>query len=401
MDDTLRAPAMPQPEMIDEITVDDDGLPHIVSEPDAAQVFDEFTRRGWTDGLPIIPPTEPRVRAMLAATQRAPDEVLGEMPPSQQEITVELVAINAVMAGCVPEQLPLALAIIEAALEPTFNLRMALVTTVSTWPVAIVNGPIVKELSLNHGWGILGSGFRSNATIGRVLTLCATTIGGIRPGFGENKPTCTPLRYGLCLAEDEEVSGLLPIHVERGFKPEDSVVTLIELTNPVMLHFPRTTAAASAVGWLSAIASPIAQIVATAGAAPDIGREGSKQLLMIPPVMAQRLVKDGWSKDDIRHFLYENARMPRAEIHRRRTHPSMPQDVTETEINIRYDTVPRWVRAQMLEPAHTVLNEMVPVMREPEDLLLLVGGAREETCQGAFFPGHDHWQEVVSKKIET
>ncbi|MBI2907139.1 MAG: hypothetical protein HYX92_05725 [Chloroflexi bacterium] len=387
-------------EVIEEAHADQDGFVHVVSEPDAEVVFEEFVKRGWTDGLPIIPPTARRVRAMLAHTKRPPSEVLGQMPPSEEDITVESVAVNAVMAGCAPEYFPLALAAVEASLDPKFNLRKAVTTTVSTWPLMIVNGPIIKELSLNHGWGVLGSGFRSNATIGRVLTLCVTTVGGLRPGFGENKPTCTPLRYGLCIAEDEEASGLLPLHVELGFKRDESVVTLIELTNPMMLHFPKITFAASAVGWLSVIARPIAECAATAGAGAEIGREGTKQLLMIPPVMAQRLAQDGWSKDDVRHFLYENARVPRAEILRRRVHPSMAKDITDTSLGLRYETVPRWVRAQMMEPEHTILNEMVPVWREPEDLLIIVSGARIPACQGAFFAGHDHWQEAISRRIE-
>lgn len=401
MDIKLRSRRILGQEAIEEVQADRDGLITLSTEPDAERVFEEFVRNGWTDGLPIIPPTERRVRRMLEHTRRSPDEVLGKMPPVEVDITVELVAINAVMAGCAPEYFPLVLAAMEAALDPKFNLRQAISTTFSSWPVMIVNGPIIKELSLNHSWGILGSGFRPNATIGRVLTLCATSVGGLRPGFSENKPTGTPLRYGLCIPEDEEASDLVPLHVERGFKRADSVVTLVELANPISLAFPRTTFAASPVGWLGAIARSVAEGILTESAGPEIGREGTKHLLMIPPLIAQKLAKDGWTKDDIRHFLYENARMPRAEIHRRRTHPSMPQDVIDTELGIRYETVPRWVRAQMMEPSDTIMNEMVPVMREPEDLLILVGGARVQNCMGQLFPGHDHFQEAVSRKIET
>ncbi|MBI2909810.1 MAG: hypothetical protein HYX92_19395 [Chloroflexi bacterium] len=400
MDMKLQSRRILAQETIEDVQPDKDGQITLVSEPDAERVFEEFVRRGWTDGLPIIPPTERRVRRMLEHTRRAPDEVLGKMPPVDVDITAELVAINAVMAGCAPEYFPLVLAAVDAALDPKLNFRQAITTTFTSWPVMIVNGPIVRELSLNHGWGVLGSGFRPNATIGRVLTLCATSVGGLRPGLSENKGTSTPLRYGLCIAEDEEASGLTPLHVERGFDPDDSVVTLMEVANPVTLAYPKVTHSATPVGWLGAIARSVAEAILAESAGPEIGREGTKHLFMVPPLMAQKLAKDGWMKDDVRHFLYENARMPRAEIHRRRTHPGMPQDFIDEELRIRYETVPRWVRAQMMEPEHTVLNELVPMMREPEDLIIVVAGARVVNCMGQIFPGHDHFQQAVSRKVE-
>ncbi|MBI2908422.1 MAG: hypothetical protein HYX92_12315 [Chloroflexi bacterium] len=401
MNVNLQARRILKEEAIVEASVDKDGLIAVLSEPDAERVFEEFINMGWADGLPIIPPTERRVLRMLEQTKRSPDEVLGKMPPVEVDVTVELIAINAVMAGCAPEYFPLVLAAMEAALDPRFNLRQAICTAFTSWPVMIVNGPAIKELSLNHGWGVLGSGFRPNATIGRALTLCATSVGGLRPGFGENKHIGTPLRYGLCIAEDEEASDLLPLHVELGFNREDSVLSLVELANPVTLHSPTSTASASPAGWLGAIARSVAEAILIESAGPEFGREGTKQLLIVPPLMAQKLAKDGWTKDDIRHFLYENARVPRAEIHRRRTHPTISPDVIDTELKLRYETVPRWVRAQMTEPADTALNDLIPMMRKPEDLLIIAVGPRISNCQGAIFPGHDHFQEVVSRKIET
>ncbi|MFC1986313.1 hypothetical protein ACFLUK_03015 [Chloroflexota bacterium] len=389
-------------EVVEELKADEEGRVTVTLEPDVGEVFDEFMKCGWTDGLPIVPPTEQRVSAMLQHCSRSPSEVLGAYPPLDAEMTVELAAINAVMAGCAPEYFPVVLAAVEAALEPAFNLREATVTTVSTWPMIIVNGPVVKQLSINHGWGILGSGFRPNVTIGRTLTLCGATVGGLRPGITENKPISTPMRHGLCIAEDDEASGLLPLHVEQGFKREDSVVTLIEVSSPCDFRFPEATTGATGVGWLSAIARPLAEIIATIGAGPEIGREGSKQLLMIPPFVARRLVEDGWTKNDIKHFLHENARISRHEINRRRYHATTSKDISEGFFKLRYTSplVPRWVRAMIMEPDHTILNEFIPLWREPEDLAVIVGGARDVTCMGAIFPGHDHNQQIVCKKVE-
>ena len=138
--------------------------------------------RGWTDGLPVTPPTDQRVIAMLKGTSRKPDDIVGGIPPNLAECTVEKVAINAVMAGCRPEYMPVLLAAIEAALEPVFTLHGVLATTYFSGPVIIVNGPVVKRIGMNSGINALGQGNRANATIGRALNLIVRNVGGGRPG---------------------------------------------------------------------------------------------------------------------------------------------------------------------------------------------------------------------------
>jgi hypothetical protein len=138
-------------------------------------------QRGWTDGLPVVPPTDERVLRMLSGTKRGPGEVIGRMPPNLAECTVEKVAINAVMAGCKPEYMPVLLAALEAALEPLFTLHGVLATTYFSGPIVIVNGPVARRIGMNSGINALGQGNRANATIGRALNLIVRNVGGGRP----------------------------------------------------------------------------------------------------------------------------------------------------------------------------------------------------------------------------
>jgi len=182
--------------------------------------------RGWSDGLPVIPPTPVRVYRMLQGTTRDPDEVLGEMPPDLNPITVEKVAINAVMAGCKPEYMPVVLAVVEAALIPEFCMHGLLCTTYFSSPVVIVNGPVSRRIGMNSGGNALGQGNRANATIGRTLQLIVRNVGGGVPGGIDRATLGTPGKYTFCFAEDESNPEWQPLHVARGFAREDSVVTL-------------------------------------------------------------------------------------------------------------------------------------------------------------------------------
>ncbi len=182
--------------------------------------------RGWTDGLPVVPPTEKRVRRMLQGSQRATDEIVGIVPPNRVPCTVAKVAINAVMAGCKPEYLPVALAAVEAACMDVFCMHGLLATTYFSGPVVIVNGPITKAIGMNAGLNVLGQGNRANATIGRTLQLVIRNIGGGRPGGVDRATFGNPGKYTFCFAEDEEGSPWEPLSVERGFKEGASTVTL-------------------------------------------------------------------------------------------------------------------------------------------------------------------------------
>jgi hypothetical protein len=182
--------------------------------------------RGWTDGLPVVPPTEARVLRMLEGTTRAPDELVAIVPPDLVECRVEKVAINAVMAGCLPEYLPVVLAAVEAACTDTFNMHGLLATTWFSGPMAVVNGPVARSIGMNWGVNALGQGNRANATVGRALQLVIRNVGGGRPGEIDRATLGQPGKYTFCFAEDEDGSPWEPLSVERGFPAGSSTVTL-------------------------------------------------------------------------------------------------------------------------------------------------------------------------------
>jgi hypothetical protein len=188
--------------------------------------------RGWSDGLPVVPPTEARVLRMLEGTVRAPDEVVAEVPPDLVACTVEKVAINAVMAGCRPEYLPFVLATVEAACTSEFNMHGLLATTYFSGPVVIANGPLATAVGMNSGVNALGQGNRANATIGRALQLVVRNVGGGRPGEVDRATLGNPGKYTFCFAEDESGSPWEPLHVERGLAADSSAITLFPGEGP-------------------------------------------------------------------------------------------------------------------------------------------------------------------------
>lgn len=193
--------------------------------------------RGWSDGLPVVPPTEARVAAMLAGTTRAPDELVAVVPPTLAECTVEKVAVNAVMAGCRPEYLPVVLAAVEAACTDTFNMHGLLCTLWFSGPIVIVNGPIRRRIGMNTDKNALGQGNRANSTIGRALQLVIRNVGGGKPGIGgiDRSALGSPSKVGWCFAEDEEglPDGWPPLSVSRGFEPDRDTVTLFAGHGPI------------------------------------------------------------------------------------------------------------------------------------------------------------------------
>ncbi len=182
--------------------------------------------RGWSDGLPLVPPTEERVLRMLSGTSRDPQEVIGLVPSDLVPATVEKIAINAVMAGCKPEYLPVVLAAVEAVLDEPFAMHGVLATTMYVGPVVIVNGPIRRAIGMNARGNALGQGNRANATIGRALQLVIRNIGGGRPQEVDRATLGNPGKYTYCFAEDEENSCWEPLSVERGIAPGKSAVTV-------------------------------------------------------------------------------------------------------------------------------------------------------------------------------
>lgn len=182
--------------------------------------------RGWTDGLPITPPTDLRVARMLAGTDRKPDEIIGLVPPNLVPLTVEKAAINAVMAGCRPDYLPVVIGAIEASLEPEFAMHGLLCTLAFSGPMIVVNGPVARRIGMNSGGNALGQGNRANATIGRAFQLIIRNVGGGRPGEIDRSVLGQPGKYTFCFAEDESDDDWTPLSQARGVAPGRSAVTL-------------------------------------------------------------------------------------------------------------------------------------------------------------------------------
>jgi hypothetical protein len=223
------------PNLADELRVRFEGGVLRSRRIEIAELEDEMESlfdRGFTDGLPVVPPTPARVLRMLEGTTRAPDEVVAVVPPDLVPVTVEKVAINAVMAGCKPEYLPVVLACVEAACTDEFNMHGVLATTMPVGPVVIVNGPIRQALGMNSGGNVLGQGNRANSTIGRALQLVIRNVGGGRPGEVDRAAHGNPGKLSFCFPEDEEGSPWTPLHVARGHDPGASTVTLFAGEGP-------------------------------------------------------------------------------------------------------------------------------------------------------------------------
>jgi hypothetical protein len=271
-------------------------------EDDLEQINRAYYMRGWTDGLPIIPPTEARVRRMLEGTTRAAQEVLGRIPPRWGEVTVEKVAINAVMAGCLPAYMPVLITAIEAMLEPQFNLYGIQATTHPVAPLLILNGPLAQALEVNSGYNAYGPGWRANATIGRAIRLILLNIGGGIPGKGDRSTQGSPGKYSYCIAENEARNPWTPLHVERGFPPDTSTVTVWGGEGPHNINDHVSQSAAN-------LLTTVADTAATMGM-NNLYLNDTEMLIALGPEHAATIAADGWSKEDVQKFLFEQARVP-------------------------------------------------------------------------------------------
>lgn len=279
--------------------------PVVSSEPvEGPASFEEasafFYEKGWTDGLPIIPPTEEAVQRMLAYTDREHQEVIGEVPPRWGKATVERIAINAVMAGCRPEYLPIIIHATEILARPEFDIFSAQATTNPVAPLTLINGPIATELAINGSFNLFGPGWRANATIGRALRFILVNIGGGIPGTTDKAIHGQPAKYTFCIAENEAESPWEPYHVEKGFHRDVSTVTLVgvQATHNVIVldNSPQSTLEISA------------DAMCTIGV--NTMYYGGKPILVLNPRLADYLARDGYSKDDVKRYLFEHARAP-------------------------------------------------------------------------------------------
>lgn len=225
------------PAVFDKLRAEAEGSPirarkiEVASSDDVAEfMFDQ----GFSDGLPLVPPTPERVMRMLSGTHRDAQEVVATVAPNMGEATIEKIAINAVMAGCKPEYLPVVITAVEAICTDAFNIHGVTATTMGAAPVIVVNGPIRDKIGMNMKLGALGAGNRANATIGRAVRLVVRNVGGASTGGVERSTLGNPIKFTMCFAEYEERTPWPALHVERGFQPEDSVVTVFAMTGGPM-----------------------------------------------------------------------------------------------------------------------------------------------------------------------
>ena len=271
----------------------------VSDNPDS--IYQLFQARGWIDGLPFIPPGEERVAKMLAYTDRDPKEVLAVLPPRWGEATLEKIAVNAVMAGCLPQYFPVIVAAVSAMADEAFNLYAVQATTHPCTPLILVNGPLAKELSINSRYNALGQGWRSNATIGRAIRLILLNIGGGEPGVLDRATLGQPGKYSYCLAENEAESPWMPLHVERGFSREESTVTVFGAEAPHNINDHRSTTGRD-------VLKTITHTMAVPGC--NNALVGGDVLLILGPEHAATIAGDGFSKEEVKKFLFEEARVP-------------------------------------------------------------------------------------------
>jgi hypothetical protein len=261
--------------------------------------FETLHARGVTDGLPVIAPTAERVRAAVAASGRAGDELIGRVAPQHGRATVEKIAINAVMAGCRPEYMPVVIAGVRAICDPGFALEGVSGTTDAVAPLLIVNGPVRRALDVNCGVGVFGPGWRANATIGRAVRLVWANVGGAAPGLISMSTFAQPGRYTYCIGEREEESPWEPLHVEHGFAAGDSTVAALAAEAPQVVVDARGRTARDVLTTIARSAEAIASHTVA-----DLG----DTLLVIGPEHVRTIGADGWSKADVRQFVWERAR---------------------------------------------------------------------------------------------
>jgi hypothetical protein len=252
---------------------------------------------GWTDGLPIIPATSQTVAEFVAASGRGAGDVIATLPPRKGEATVEVIAVNAVMAGCRPEYMPVVVAAIDAISDRAYPLEFIQVTTNPMTPFFLVNGPIRQEIDLNCGAGCLGPGWRANATIGRAVRLILQNVGGALPGVYSKSSFGSPLRYSYICGENEEESPWAPFHVDRGYDRSTSTLTAFKASNYCNIS------GGEGVG-----ADEILRQIATN--MPPMYGGGDGVLLLLGVNHAANLHEAGVTKRDIQQRLWELARVP-------------------------------------------------------------------------------------------
>jgi hypothetical protein len=294
-----------------------------MSEPeyDPAELIEAYYARGWTDGLPVVPPTEKSIADMLAGGGVRAEEVVGEIRERNVVVNAEKVAINAVLAGCRPDYLPVVLAAVRGLCHPDFAYHGPASSTGGSAMVLIVNGPVARAVGINAGNNVFGQGVRANATIGRAVRLVMMNVMNTRPGFLDRATLGTPGKYSFCFAENEEQHPWEPLHVERGFRPEQSTVTVYASNSLCPVY---NQLAASPEPLLLCFADALCNL-----GSPNL-RGYNQSLLVFAGEHAEVLGQSGWTKRDVRRFLMARARRTIADLKRAGRRPGAIEPGDET-----------------------------------------------------------------------
>jgi hypothetical protein len=349
-------------------TADADILP----VPAGTDLVEWYFEQGWTDGLPVVPPTRGRIGDFVAALGGDPDFVECKVPPRHGSLTREVLAINMVMAGCRPEYAPVVRAAMLALTATAFNLNGVQATTHMAAPLLIVNGPLAAAIGMNGGCNAFGPGNRANATIGRALRLVLLNVGGGRPGDLDKSTLGHPGKYTYCVAENEAASPWAPYHVEKGFAPDDSTVFVLAAEPP---HSVTNHVADDAEGILDSICSAMSTI------ANNNAVSSGHCAVIIGPEHARTIAGKGWSRHDVKSYLAMNAY----------------NLFSELTFNERYGKIynrnlPRWYRREQ--------GSRIPVVPGPDHIHLFVVGG-EAGRFSAFIPGWGHMSSPVLRSIES
>lgn len=333
--------------------IGDDSNLTLTVPSDPAEMFRLFDDRGWTDGLPVLPPTPAAVERMIAASRQEREIVLGIIPPLKGIATIEKIAANSVMAGCLPEYFPLVLAAVKGMLRPGYNLDGVQTTTGNVAPLTIVNGPCRTTLEINGGANVLGQGWRANATIGRAVRLILTNIGGATPGVFDKSTLGQPAKYTFCIGENEEETPWEPLQVERGLARTADTVSMFGCSGVI-----------SAVDMASQTAQGLLKtftLTMIGGLASGVTT--TEVLFVICPEHAAILVGGGFSKTAIRQELFQMARIPYEKI-------------SDENLELLSNRRPVWFKAAERE---------VGAVDRPEDIWIVVAGGAG--AKSAYIPG--------------
>jgi hypothetical protein len=329
-------------------------------------MFQYFINRGWSDGLPMLPPTEAAIDATVAGSGLDKHHVLGIIPPLNGIATVERVAANAVMAGCLPDYFPLVVAAVRGVLQPGFNIDGVQTTTGNVAPLVIVNGPCRNTLQINYSTNVMGQGWRANSTIGRALRLVLSNIGGAAPGVYDKATLGQPAKYTFCIAENEEENPWEPLHVERGLSRDTDVASVFGCSG---VNSTVDMASQTAKGLLKTFALTMIGGFTS-------GVTSTETMLIICPEHAAILSAGGYTKAAIRTELFVAARVPHAKI-------------SDENLELLAKRRPIWFQRNESE---------IGVVDRPDDIWIVVAGGKG--AKSAYIPGrtgtHLQTMEVAS-----